>query len=63
MPYKSCKYTCTIILLIVYVPREVKKNCNIDTSWPLQTDMLRTMLNVTMFQSRALTRCTPYTLV
>ena len=22
MPYKSCKYTCTII---VYVPREVKK--------------------------------------
>ena len=25
MPYKSCKYTCTIILLIVYAPREVKK--------------------------------------
>ena len=44
-------------------PSRGKKNCNIDTSWPLQTDMLRTMLNVTMFQSRALTRCTPYTLV
>ena len=40
--------------------RGKKNNCNIDTSWPLQTDMLRTMLNVTMFQSRALTRCTPY---
>ena len=51
MSYKSCKHTCTI--------KSIRPSRGQQET---ATNLLTTMLNVTIFQSRVLTRCTPYTL-
>ena len=52
MSYKSC-LNIHVLLNSIRPSRGQKETA---------TNLLTTMLNVTMFQSRALTRCTPYTL-